>query len=71
MGSKEYEDEFDRELAKEKKVLESRVLRLASPLFHLGAFGVIVGHAMGLLVPASLTAPAVIGPLRLPWVPAP
>ena len=23
------------------------------------------------MVPASLTAPAVIGPLRLPWVPAP
>ncbi|MGW7532462.1 respiratory nitrate reductase subunit gamma [Amycolatopsis sp. NPDC054798] len=37
------------------QLLESRVLRLASPLFHLGAFGVIAGHAMGLLVPASLT----------------
>jgi nitrate reductase gamma subunit len=37
------------------QLLESRVLRLGSPLFHLGAFGVISGHAMGLLVPASLT----------------
>lgn len=38
------------------QLLESRILRLGSPLFHLGAFGVIGGHAMGLLVPASLTA---------------
>jgi nitrate reductase gamma subunit len=37
------------------QLLENRLLRLASPLFHLGAFGVIVGHAMGLLVPASVT----------------
>ena len=37
------------------QLLESRLLRLGSPLFHLGAFGVIAGHAMGLLVPASLT----------------
>ncbi|MEV1122047.1 respiratory nitrate reductase subunit gamma [Actinosynnema sp. NPDC049800] len=37
------------------QLLESRILRLGSPLFHLGAFGVIGGHAMGLLVPASLT----------------
>ncbi|WP_433212850.1 respiratory nitrate reductase subunit gamma [Microtetraspora malaysiensis] len=38
------------------QLLESRILRLGSPLFHLGAFGVIGGHAMGLLVPASVTA---------------
>jgi nitrate reductase gamma subunit len=37
------------------QLLESRILRLGSPLFHLGAFGVIGGHAMGLLVPARLT----------------
>ncbi|MFG2037098.1 respiratory nitrate reductase subunit gamma [Dactylosporangium sp. NPDC048998] len=37
------------------QLLEHRLLRLGSPLFHLGAFGVIGGHAMGLLVPASLT----------------
>jgi nitrate reductase gamma subunit len=40
------------------QLLESRILRLASPLFHLGAFGVIAGHAMGLVVPASLTEKA-------------
>ncbi|MFD8496419.1 respiratory nitrate reductase subunit gamma [Amycolatopsis sp. NPDC059657] len=37
------------------QLLESRILRLASPLFHLGAFGVIAGHAVGLVVPAALT----------------
>ncbi|GLW35678.1 respiratory nitrate reductase subunit gamma [Actinoplanes regularis] len=37
------------------QLLESRLLRLGSPLFHLGAFGVIGGHAMGLLVPAPVT----------------
>lgn len=37
------------------QLLESRILRLGSPLFHLGALGVIGGHAVGLLVPASLT----------------
>jgi len=37
------------------QLLESRLLRLGSPLFHLGAFGVIGGHAMGLVVPASVT----------------
>ncbi|MEU1736040.1 respiratory nitrate reductase subunit gamma [Streptosporangium sp. NPDC020145] len=38
------------------QLLENRILRLGSPLFHLGAFGAIGGHAMGLLVPASVTA---------------
>lgn len=38
------------------QLLESRLLRLGSPMFHLGAFGVIGGHAMGLLIPASATA---------------
>jgi nitrate reductase gamma subunit len=37
------------------QLLENRLLRLGSPLFHLGAFGVIGGHAMGLLVPDWLT----------------
>nr|WP_042191348.1 respiratory nitrate reductase subunit gamma [Kibdelosporangium sp. MJ126-NF4]CEL20018.1 Respiratory nitrate reductase gamma chain [Kibdelosporangium sp. MJ126-NF4]CTQ97241.1 Respiratory nitrate reductase gamma chain (EC 1.7.99.4) [Kibdelosporangium sp. MJ126-NF4] len=34
---------------------ESRLLRIASPLFHLGLFAVIGGHVVGLLVPKSLT----------------
>ena len=37
------------------QLLESRILRLASPLFHLGALGVIGGHVIGLLVPAPAT----------------
>ena len=37
------------------QLLESRRLRPAILLFHLGLFAVIGGHVMGLLVPASLT----------------
>lgn len=37
------------------QVLESRILRWGSPLFHLGAFAVIAGHAAGLLVPKGVT----------------
>lgn len=37
------------------QMLENRLLRLGSPLFHLGALGVVGGHVMGLLVPASVT----------------
>jgi nitrate reductase gamma subunit len=37
------------------QLLENRLLRLGSPLFHLGAFGVIGGHAMGLLIPEWVT----------------
>ena len=37
------------------QLLESRILRWGSPLFHLGAFGVIAGHTIGLLIPAELT----------------
>lgn len=37
------------------QLLESRLLRLGSPLFHLGAFAAIAGHVLGLLVPKSWT----------------
>ncbi|MER6591145.1 respiratory nitrate reductase subunit gamma [Micromonospora purpureochromogenes] len=37
------------------QLLENRLLRLGSPLFHLGALGVVGGHAVGLLVPATVT----------------
>lgn len=37
------------------QVLESRLLRLGSPLFHLGAFMAIGGHVLGLLVPKGWT----------------
>ncbi|MER7079300.1 nitrate reductase gamma subunit [Saccharopolyspora kobensis] len=38
------------------QLYESRLLRFASPLFHFGLLVVIVGHVIGLLVPASWTA---------------
>lgn len=38
------------------QLMEGRVLRLASPLFHLGVFMAIGGHVLGLLIPASWTA---------------
>jgi nitrate reductase gamma subunit len=37
-------------------LVENRLLRLGSPLVHLGVFAVIVGHLLGLLVPRSWTA---------------
>lgn len=40
------------------QVLESRLLRLGSPLFHLGAFAAIGGHVLGILVPAAWTEAA-------------
>ena len=38
------------------QLLERRWLRLASPLFHVGALAVVLGHVVGILVPARLTA---------------
>ena len=38
------------------ELYEKRLLRLGSPLFHLGLLVVIVGHVVGLAVPASWTA---------------
>jgi nitrate reductase gamma subunit len=38
------------------QLLEGRLLRLGSPLFHLGVFMAIGGHVLGLLIPASWTA---------------
>src|SRR5215469_8523751 len=38
------------------QLLESRLLRLGSPLFHLGVFMAIGGHVLGLLIPQSWTA---------------
>jgi respiratory nitrate reductase gamma subunit len=37
------------------QLYERNLLRIASPLFHLGMFAVIVGHVIGLLIPESLT----------------
>lgn len=40
------------------QLLESRLLAWGSNLFHWGAIGVILGHVLGILVPASLTESA-------------
>lgn len=37
------------------QLLESRLLKLGSPLFHLGLLAVIGGHVIGILVPQSVT----------------
>jgi nitrate reductase gamma subunit len=37
-------------------LVRNRVLRVGSPLVHLGVFAVVLGHALGLLVPGTWTA---------------
>ena len=41
--------------ARSTQLLESRVLKYASTIFHLGVLGAIAGHVLGILVPASWT----------------
>lgn len=50
------------------QVLESRILRLGSPLFHLGMLMVVGGHALGLLVPASWTEAVGVSESAYHWV---
>ncbi|WP_317495891.1 respiratory nitrate reductase subunit gamma [Haloechinothrix sp. LS1_15] len=38
------------------QLLESRWLRIGSPLFHFGLLAVLLGHVIGLLIPKSWTA---------------
>ena len=38
------------------QLYESRLLRLASPLFHFGILVVIIGHLIGLVIPESWTS---------------
>ncbi|MEE8728740.1 MAG: respiratory nitrate reductase subunit gamma [Rahnella inusitata] len=33
------------------QILEKKILRIASPLFHVGILGIIAGHAFGMLTP--------------------
>ncbi|MBI1759367.1 MAG: respiratory nitrate reductase subunit gamma [Actinobacteria bacterium] len=40
------------------QIYENRLLAWAGPLFHFGILGVLVGHALGLLVPESWTSAA-------------
>jgi nitrate reductase gamma subunit len=42
--------------ARSSQLLESRVLKYASVIFHLGVLAAIGGHVLGLLVPRSWTA---------------
>lgn len=42
--------------SRSSQIYESKLLSIASPLFHFGSLMVIVGHVMGLFVPASWTA---------------
>jgi nitrate reductase gamma subunit len=42
--------------ARSSQLLESRVLKYSSVIFHLGVFAAIGGHVLGLLVPRSWTA---------------
>lgn len=42
--------------ARSTQLLESKVLRFASVVFHLGVLAAIGGHVMGLLIPASWTS---------------
>lgn len=37
------------------QLYEDRLLRIGSPLFHFGMLGVIFGHILGLLIPATVT----------------
>ncbi len=37
------------------QLYESRLLRIASPMFHYGLFVVLMGHLMGLLIPKAWT----------------
>lgn len=43
------------------QIYESRLLRLGSPLFHLGILMALGGHVIGLVVPASWTSAVGIG----------
>lgn len=41
--------------SRSSQIYESKILSIASPLFHFGSLMVIMGHVMGLFVPASWT----------------
>lgn len=35
------------------QLYERKLMRIASPLFHIGILAVVVGHVMGLLIPGN------------------
>lgn len=42
--------------SRSSQIYESRLLRIGSPLFHIGILMALGGHVMGLVIPASLTS---------------
>ena len=42
--------------ARSTQIMESRLLKIGSPLFHYGFLAVVGGHVLGLLIPESWTA---------------
>lgn len=52
------------------ELYESKLLRIGSPLFHYGILLVIVGHAMGLVIPESWTDALGITESMYHWVAA-
>src|SRR5690606_36263593 len=47
--------------ARSTQLLESRVLKYSSTLFHLGVLAAIGGHVLGILIPRSWTAAVGVG----------
>lgn len=41
--------------SRSSQIYESRLLRVGSPMFHIGILMALGGHVMGLIIPASLT----------------
>ena len=48
--------------ARSTQILEQRLLRIGSLLFHFGILAVIGGHVLGILVPAGVTDAVGVGP---------
>jgi len=56
--------------SRSSQLLESRWLRLGSPLFHFGLLAVIGGHVLGILVPQSWTEAVGISENTYHWIAA-
>lgn len=48
--------------SRSSQMYESKILKIASPLFHFALLGVIIGHIVGLLIPESWTTAIGISP---------
>jgi nitrate reductase gamma subunit len=54
--------------ARSTQLLESRLLRVGSPLFHFGLLAAIGGHVLGILIPRSWTEAIGIGDTAYHWL---